>query len=198
MKTVLRGWIQALTDIPNHVYNHLIFLYRKVRYEAFPNIEGRIYMVCKPGAISFGKNVRINSSLRSNPIGGSTRTILFAEPGAKISIGNRVGISNSAIHAAESVTIEDDVLIGGNCKIYDTDFHSIDFDYRMENPDTHVKKSPINIGNGAFIGAHSVILKGVSIGERSVIAAGSVVTKSVPPNELWGGIPAKLIKTLNK
>ena len=55
----------------------------------------------------------------------------------------------------------------------------------------------ITIGEGAWICMDSVILPGVTIGPGSIIAAGSVVTKDVPPNELWGGVPARRIKSLN-
>lgn len=187
MRTKLKLMIRDLIKMPNLIYNYVTFLYRKVSYFTFPKIEGRIYMVCSPGSISFGENVRINSSLESNPIGGSTRTILFARSNATLEIGNNVGISNSCVFSAEKVKIGNNVLIGGDCKIYDTDFHSVEYDHRMEKPDTHIKTEPVLIADGAFIGAHSTILKGVTIGEKSVIAAGSVVTKSVPANEMCGG-----------
>lgn len=121
---------------------------------------------------------------------------MFCEPGARIEIGNNVGISNSAIHAAESVIIGDDVLLGGDCRIYDTDFHSISFKDRRSVPDVKAKHASVRVGNGVFIGAHSMILKGVTIGDRSVVAAGSVVTKSIPEDELWGGVPARFIRKL--
>ena len=55
---------------------------------------------------------------------------------------------------------------------------------------------PVKIGRRSFIGGHSIILKGVSIGEQAVVAAGSVVTKSVPANEIWGGNPKKKKKKI--
>ena len=179
--------IKKVCRLPSVLYNRLVFAYRKPVCKTVPEVHGKIFLVSDKGAVSFGRNIRINSSLQSDPIGGSTRTILFAEPGAKIKIGDNVGLSNTAIHAAESVIIEDDVMIGGDCKIYDTDFHSVDFDSRMTKPDTKARYAPVVIGKGAFIGASSMILKGVYIGEKSVVAAGSVVTKDIPPNELWGG-----------
>lgn len=177
------------------IYNKIVFAFRKpVLLGDRPYINGKIYMVSDKGKIQFGEGVRINSSLESNPIGGSTRTILFAESGASIVIGNRVGISNSAIHASESIIIGDDVLIGGSCKIYDTDFHSVSYEERTNN--TGVKKNEVIIEKGAFIGAGCYILKGVHIGKKSVIAAASVVTKDVPSGELWGGNPAKFIRKI--
>lgn len=60
----------------------------------------------------------------------------------------------------------------------------------------NAKTAPIVIGDYVFIGARCMILKGVTIGDRSIVAAGSVVTKSIPADELWGGVPAKFIKKL--
>jgi acetyltransferase-like isoleucine patch superfamily enzyme len=66
----------------------------------------------------------------------------------------------------------------------------------MTRPDPDIRTAPVVIGRGAFIGTCSIILKGVTIGEYSVIAAGSVVVTSVPDGEIWGGNPAKFIKRL--
>lgn len=85
-------------------------------------------------------------------------------------------------------------MIGGNCKIYDNDFHSLDFNERMGTVDLWSKTCPVVIKDGAFIGAHTIVLKGVTIGERSIVGAGSVVTRSIPDYEIWAGNPAKFIK----
>lgn len=183
----IKRLVLTIKGMPSNIYNKFLFAYRRPIYKSFPIINGKIHLVSEKGAVSFGENVKINSSLGSDPIGGSTRSILFAEPGAKIKIGDNVGISNTAIHAAQSVTIENDVMIGGDCRIYDTDFHSVKFENRMRKPDLTVKTSPVVIGEGAFIGASVMILKGVHIGKRSVVAAGSVVTKDIPPDQIWGG-----------
>ena len=107
-----------------------------------------------------------------------------------------MGISHSILCARENITIEDKVMLGGGVKIYDNDFHSIDFEQRFDKPDTHIGKAPVLIKYGAFVGAHSIILKGVTIGAKSVVGAGSVVTKDIPDGEVWAGNPAKKIKTL--
>ena len=60
----------------------------------------------------------------------------------------------------------------------------------------HRAEKPVAICDNAFIGAKSIILKGVTIGENSVIGAGSVVTKSVPANQIWAGNPAKFIREI--
>ena len=86
----------------------------------------------------------------------------------------------------------------GGVKLYDTDFHSIYYEERIQKPDPGIKSKPILIKEGAFIGAHSIILKGVTVGKHSVIGAGSVVTKDIPDNEVWAGNPAHFIKKLEK
>lgn len=66
----------------------------------------------------------------------------------------------------------------------------------MQKIDPGIKSKPILIKEGAFIGAHSIVLKGVTIGKYSVIGAGSVITKDIPDNEVWAGNPARFIKKL--
>ena len=91
----------------------------------------------------------------------------------------------------------DNVKIGGGVYLYTSDFHSLNPQLRMTSNDEKYKvNSPILVKKNAFIGAHSIILKGVIIGENSIIGAGSVVTKSVPDNEIWAGNPAKYIKNV--
>lgn len=121
--------------------------------------------------------------------------IQFLTWGGKLIIGDDSGLSNIHITVRESVIIGKNVYIGSGCKVYDNDFHSINFEERI-NGDKTVKVAPIIIKDGAFIGAHSIILKGVTIGEKSVIGAGSVVTKSIPDSEIWAGNPARFIKKL--
>lgn len=148
------------------------------------------------GTFLMGETVRINSGPDRNPIGGSTRAVFVIRPKAILKIGKRVGISNSAIVCWNKITIEDDVFIGGDCKIYDTDFHPVKFSQRVSKEKSLAKTEPVLIKKGAFIGAFSIILKGVTIGEKSVVGAGSVVTKNVPDGEIWAGNPAKFIRKL--
>lgn len=182
--------------VPDYIYNWLIFLYRKPNYIEKPQIHGKIYMVTDRGKINFGRQVEINSSLKSNPISGLSRTVLFVASGGRISIGNNVGISNSNIIAYSEIIIEDDVMIGSGCRIYDSDFHSIDYNERIIESDSHIKTGSVHIKKGAFIGASCIILKGVTIGERAVIGAGSVVTRNIPDMEMWAGNPARFIRKL--
>ena len=194
MKNIKRLIIK-IKWIPAALYNKMVMRIRGIKCgEGFVSF-GTIF-IRGTGEISIGNQVRINSCRETNPIGGDTKTILFAKGKGRIQIGNQVGISNAAIVAMDQIEIEDDVMIGANCKIYDHDFHSVFYEERMKPGDVGVKSKPVKIKKGAFIGAHTIILKGVTIGEKSVVGAGSVVTKSVPANEIWAGNPAKFVKTI--
>ena len=86
---------------------------------------------------------------------------------------------------------------GGGTSVYTTDFHSLDPIIRASKDDQkHSKSAHVVICDNVFIGAKCIILKGVTIGENSVIGAGSVVTKNVPANQIWAGNPAKFIKNV--
>ncbi len=112
--------------------------------------------------------------------------------------GDNVGISSTAIICHKGITIGDNVKIGGNVVIYDTDFHSLDVVERISIPEdiSNVKTEEVIINNNVFIGAHTTILKGTVIGENSVIGAGSLVVGIIPPNVIAGGNPCKVIKSL--
>ena len=158
-------------------------------------VNGAIFLKGR-GLFEIGDNVTINSNYFFNPIGGQGFTSILVEEKGKLSIGNNVGISNTAIYCSNHIIIEDDVLIGGDCKIYDTDFHSLNIDDRLKKPEKNIQTKPVLIASGVFIGTGSIVLKGVKIGENSIIAAGSVVSKSIPANEIWGGNPIKFIKKI--
>ena len=139
----------------------------------------------------------INSCRKINPTGSLIKTTLFTWANARISIGHNVGLSNNTIIASQSVTIEDNVFIGGGTQIYDTDHHSVIAEYRL-NGNSHVPSAPVLIKKNCFIGADCKILKGVTIGSSSVVGAGSVVAKSIPDGEIWAGTPARFIKKVPK
>lgn len=153
----------------------------------------------KNGRLVIGKNFKCNNKIKSNSIGLIQPCVFnIATAGAEIVIGNNVGISGSTINATKSITIGNNVLIGSGCLITDTDSHPIDWQDRINNRNERTMSSPIIIEDNVFIGARSIILKGVTIGMNSVIGAGSVVAKSIPANCIAGGNPAKVIKYLNE
>lgn len=180
----------------NSIINHFVLNKKNIEYVKKPFIRGRLRLkISKDGHLSFGSNCRINSCKWANNIGGDSVANIVIVGTGKVIFGNNVGMSNSTIVARSKVVIDDDVRIGGNCRIYDNDFHSLDYEQRLNGFDG-IKSAPIHIKKGAFIGAHTIILKGVTIGEKSIIGAGSVVTKAVPDGEVWAGNPACFIKKI--
>lgn len=95
---------------------------------------------------------------------------------------------NVSITAKQHIVIEDDVTIANNVVIVDHDH-----DYRN---DTKFISKAVHIKNGAWIGANAVILKGVTIGEHAVVAAGSVVNRDIPAYSIAAGVPAKVVKRI--
>lgn len=180
--------------IPQMIINSITICLKKTYVGKGTCIYGRI-LIKGNGGITIGEQCLINSSIHANPVGGDHHVILRADTAGEIVIGNRCGLSNCTLVAQEKITIEDDVLIGANAKIYDTDFHLVLFEDRKNKSQTP-KTKPVLIKKGAFVGAHTIILKGVTIGEKSVIGAGSVVTHDVPDNQIWAGNPARFVRQL--
>lgn len=130
--------------------------------------------------------------------------LIFDKENANINIGKRVFISGSII-ASKSIEIGDDVLISWGTTIVDHNSHSVSFslrandavDWLAEKKDwTHVKIAPVKISNKVWIGFNSIVLKGVTIGEGAVVGAGSVVTKDVPAWTIVAGNPARVIREI--
>lgn len=116
--------------------------------------------------------------------------------GALVSVGDGVVINNNACIIAErgSISIGADTLIGPDVFIADSDFHHLDRDKRLSGAHT---TSSVRIGRNVFIGGRVAILKGVTIGDDSVIGFGSVVTRSLPPGVIASGNPCRVMKTLD-
>ena len=185
--------LNKLINIPMTLVNKIQFIIYPTIFEGNYKISGKLYRRGK-GQVIIGEGSIINSSRYANCVGG-TYTTLCAYSGATLRLGKSVGISNATIIARAGVTIDDFTLIGAGTRIYDNDFHSLDSEQRGTINDVP-KSIPIYIGKNVFIGAYSLILKGVTIGDKSIIGAGSVVTKNVPPNEIWAGNPARFIKKI--
>ena len=151
----------------------------------------------KNGELIIGNDFKCNNKIKSNSIGLIQPCVFnISTSGSKIIIGNNVGISGSSINATTTITIEDNVLIGSGCLISDTDSHPLHWEDRLYNNNDKTAKAPITVKKNAFIGARSIILKGVTIGECAIVGAGSVVSKDVPPYSIVCGNPARVVKTL--
>lgn len=193
----IRKMIRGIIGLPQTLKNRFVFMCKGVRYPAKGSAKGRIHIV-RRGYIQIGAGCKINGHDRYNPIGFGSGCNFITEKSGSILIGENVGISNSTLYSRIGITVGNNVMIGGGTKIYDTDFHSIDAQYRGTRDDkAHTVNKPVIIGDDVFIGAGSVILKGVHIGKGAVIGACSVVTKNVPAGEIWAGNPARFIRKVD-
>lgn len=149
--------------------------------------------ITRRGRILIGNNCSINSGNNFNIIGRQQKNIFWVE--GVLTIGDNLGISCSAIICNHEIEIGNNVTIGGNTVIYDTDFHSLNPEVRSNkiHDKTNANWGKVTICDNVFIGAHSTILKGVTVGKNAVVGACSVVAKDIPANEIWAGNPAKLI-----
>jgi acetyltransferase-like isoleucine patch superfamily enzyme len=154
--------------------------------------------VSNKGIFKLGEDFLVNSNRFANIIGSGSSSSIMIGKNANLEIGKDVGFSNSTICCREEISIGNHTIIGGNCKIWDTDFHPTSIEQRTIDIDSNAKTSPIHIGQYVFIGADSTIMKGVNIGDFAVVGAGSVVRTNIPENEVWAGNPAVFVKKLLK
>jgi acetyltransferase-like isoleucine patch superfamily enzyme len=195
---VIRVLIGKILIPVDWVISYLVFYINGVQFSSFKNNGWPKIHVGLGGTCIIGPGFRSNNREMANPIGRFKKCSIIVGKKGELIIGKNVGISSTAIVCQKSITIGDNVNLGGNVVIYDTDFHSLNSKDRL-NRSSDIENTitkAVDIGNNAFIGAHSTILKGVKIGENSIIGACSVVTKIVPKNEIWAGNPAKFIATL--
>ena len=197
---------QKIRNILYRYYNRFCFSLIGVRYGKNLQVFDKIYMIGK-GCITIGDDFIFTSGSSINPICRNIRGAMFVPlPESRIMIGNRVGISSACLWAKESITIGNDVNIGGDCLIMDNDAHPHDYLQRRRNYAKEVGQedylktiptAPIQIDDDVWIGARCQILKGVHIGARSIIAAGSVVTKDIPADVIAGGNPCQIIQRID-
>jgi acetyltransferase-like isoleucine patch superfamily enzyme len=167
--------------------------------------EGVEIYAGKDSKISFGDNCWImkNTIIRTkkefvfgNDVNIATHCAIFSREGnyeglLKVGYGTHIG-DNTIMDVSENMEIRDEIAIGPNCVIY-----THDHDYQqLDKPAWKggVVQKPVIIKNGAWIGSGVTILPGVEIAERTVVAAGAVVTKNTEISSIYGGVPAKKIK----
>ena len=150
----------------------------------------------RQSVMRFGKNLQLRSSLRSNPLGVNHPVILATlHQNSQLIIGDQFAMSGGCICVAEKVTIGNNVAIGANSTIVDTDFHPLSSDLRAANPQDG-KSKPVTIEDDVFIGMNCLIVKGVTIGKGSVIGANSVVTRDIPAGSIAAGNPAQVVRAV--
>ena len=113
---------------------------------------------------------------------------------SEISIGDENSFSNNiSIIATQAISIGNRCLLGDGLGIFDSDFHDLSPAKRWNSPGL---AEAVKIGNNVWLGSRVVVLKGVSIGNNSVVGAMSLVTRSIPENSVAAGVPAKIIRSL--
>jgi len=146
--------------------------------------------------VLYGPNIHLGNRVvivGANGYRTSLTTVKHKNGEGRISIGDRVLVMNGVrISSASEIRIGDDCMLANFCYLTDADWH--DIHDRTSSPG---RTAPIILERGAWIGDSAIICKGVRIGENSIVGAGSVVRKDVPPNSVAIGNPARVVKELD-
>lgn len=199
MRTITRDELPHLVDYRyRKIHSHYFtFWARLAAYWWGVNLGkgctfiGRPRFVRHPSSrIDIGANCRFRSSPDSTVLGVNHPCIISTvRSGAELIIGAGGGFTGVSIGCAQRIIIGKNVRCGNNTMIMDTDWH-------WNDPRTG-QNAPVEIGDNVWLGINVTVFKGVTIGENTFIAAGSLVTKSLPPNVLAAGSPAKVIRQLS-
>ncbi|RZK48108.1 MAG: acyltransferase [Pedobacter sp.] len=161
-----------------------------VKFQGWPHIIKHNY-----ARIIIGSGTTINSSNYGYHVNMFSKCKLYASKNnALIKVGKNTRIHGTCIHAFNKIVIGDKCLIAANTQIIDSNGHELCFENpaaRISSPD---KGREIEIGNNVWIATNCIILGGTSIGDGSIITAGSVVKGEVPARCIYGGNPGKVIK----
>ena len=148
------------------------------------------------GKIIIDKHILAVSGALHSVLGINRKCKFVVYPNAELHFKGVASMSNTVIIASHKVEIGDNVMIGGGCTIVDTDFHSLDYSlWNTPQDEVMMKRNDVVIGNNVFLGMNSIVLKGCHIGDGAIIGAGSVVCKNIPAGEIWGGNPIKFIRS---
>lgn len=162
--------------------------HRQSDLKHFPIIHRGVRVLAGNGTISIGHLSEIHE-----------RVVLAAsaepkKPEARLSIGDYTSIwYGTVISARHEISIGQHCAISWNCTIIDNDMHEIVYSGDLQEPR---QPQAVRIGDHVWIGASAIVLKGVTIGDNSVVAAGAIVTRDVPPNTLVVGAPAKPVRAI--
>jgi acetyltransferase-like isoleucine patch superfamily enzyme len=198
-----RGSILARLRDKGGVRNTLRIVAQFAWVRAFSVLYGawlRAYGVRLQGHVNFTGTVRILGDPRRITIGegswlhrGVTLWTHDYGPGhGRITIGRRVTLlTNVQLNSYESIEVGDDTAFGDGCYVQDNDHGTEPGTPVMRQPQV---SAPITIGTDVWFGARCVVLKGVTVGDGTVIGAGSVVVKSLPAGPVAVGVPARVVK----
>lgn len=183
MRLVWRFMIKLLAYEP-------YFRYRCSRVGKRLNLQGVPPQIFGTGRIELGDDVVVGAPC--------TWDLAYSVAGRpELIVGNHVSINyRNFMSIAQRVTIGDHTMIAGNVAIFDNISHPVSPAKRLAHmPISAADVAPVHIGRNCWIGMNSIILRGVTIGDNSIVAAGAVVTRSVPPNTIVAGNPAREVKT---
>ncbi|MFB9995035.1 acyltransferase [Deinococcus oregonensis] len=188
--------VNQLLLLPTRLFGERALKRAGVRYGRGLRLYGiPVVAVAQGSSLTIGNNVVLCSLSEFTALGVNHAVVLRTLlPGAKLFIGNDVGISGGTLCAAVHVEIGDGTMLGANVTIADTDFHPVASPKRRYAPLSEAEHAPVIIGKNVFIGTGSIVLKGVTIGDNAVIGAGSVVTKDVPAGAIAAGNPARILR----
>jgi acetyltransferase-like isoleucine patch superfamily enzyme len=143
--------------------------------------------------MGFGDGLQLRSAARSNPLGPNHPVILATwQAGAVLEVGANFAMTGGSLCVYERIVIGDDVTIGANTTIVDTDFHPLEAAERRRDV-MPAATAPVIVGDDVFIGMNCLILKGVTLGAGCIVGAGSVVTREVPAGAIAAGNPARVV-----
>lgn len=199
MKNLFRKFFNVSNALEIRFYpgfNRLLFYLHGIQHGKNIMVFNKILLNIK-GKVQIGNDFMYTSGNGINPICANLIGDIYVEQGGQIEIGNNVGMSSTRMWISNQLTIGNNVKIGACCLIIDTDTHQIDYLQRRKG-DGRIKSAPITIEDDVWIGAHCIVLKGVTIGARSIIGAGSVVTKDIPADCVAAGNPCRVIRYLIK
>lgn len=202
MKRFFRIFVLNLSKVRNFIckYFNRLFLYiLGVKCGRNCVIHGYLGLkLASDSIVSIGDNFYLSSGNHINPLARNVQGHICVNKGAKLVIGDNVGMSSPIIWAHKSIVIGNNVMLGANVTIMDSDAHSLIYLHRRELSvdKLHKADAEVVIEDDVFIGMNTIILKGITIGARSVIGAGSVVVKSIPAGCIAAGNPARVIKLL--
>lgn len=188
LTAVSRAWCTAVLKLKLHLVGgtygrHLV-------------ADGRVIVRARRrGAIVLGNHVTFKSRVGSNLVGLTGPVVLDCSAGGRIVIGDHSGCSGAVLSSRSSIEIGRYVNIGGNARIYDHDFHSLDAQVRREPLQDYasVRTERVSLGDDVFVGAHAIVLKGVHAGAGAVIGAGAVVSlREIPAGAVVTGNPASV------
>lgn len=191
--------------IPRYISKMFYEIYNRIKFKSFgfqlgenTTIASKVDLILKSGGRACaGEGLNIQSHNSFNPLTRNMTTSIYVGSKGTLSIGDHVGISSSCIWCIESITIGNYVKIGAHTVIMDNDAHNLNAQIRRNLAKDFADSRPIIIGNDVLIGTGCTILKGVKIGDNTIIGAGSVVTKDIPSNCIAAGNPCKVIKMLD-